>query len=277
VVVVVVVVEVVVPDPTGLLVVFCGAAAAERGGWVVVDAVTGGNVVVGAPVVGVVPAAWGPVPPPVWDCVPGVCEPLGREEDVEEDAIPDDGIMGTPEGTAVSPNGLNGVVYPLAMADGALGGDPGPSATDTTMATMPRTEAPPIAFCRRRTFIGRLSPIAFLITTGMKRPPPHPTLPGTCVREQQPPRRLPSGYWLRKGASERGPTGDMFPTGGPFTDGTRRPHSGRGLEQRSPLQRDLPGPRHTTLWRRRVDEPPSDTAALSALTRRSTWPPGGGR
>jgi hypothetical protein len=75
---------------------------------------------------------------------------------MEDGAIPDDGIMGTPEGRAVSPNGLNGVngvVYPLAMDVGALDGEPVPSATDTTMTTMPRTEAPPIAFCRCRMFI----------------------------------------------------------------------------------------------------------------------------
>jgi hypothetical protein len=66
VVVVVVVVGVDVPDPTGLLVVLSRAAAPDWAGWVVVDAVTGGAVVVGAPVVGVVLAASGSVSPPVW-------------------------------------------------------------------------------------------------------------------------------------------------------------------------------------------------------------------
>jgi hypothetical protein len=155
-VVVVVVVVVEMPHPTGLLIVFAGAAPPGGAGWVVVDAGTGGNVVVGAPVVGVVPAALRPAPAPAWVCVSGVRDPLGSEEEVEGDAIPDDGIMGRPEGRAESPNGLNGlygVVYPLATAVGALDEDTGPSATDTTITTMPRTEALPIAFCRRRTFI----------------------------------------------------------------------------------------------------------------------------
>ena len=148
----VVVVGVDVPDRTGLFVVFSGAAPPDGGGWVAVDAVTGGDFVVGAPVVGVVTAASGLVLLTVLACVSGVCDPLGGEGEVEDDEIPDDGIMGTPEGRAVAPNGLNGVVNPLATAVGP-DEDPGPSATDTTIATMPRTEAPPIAFCRRRTFI----------------------------------------------------------------------------------------------------------------------------
>jgi hypothetical protein len=153
VVVVVVVVGGDVPDTTGLFVVFSGGVALGTAGWALIDAVTGGQVVVGVLVVGVVLAVLGRGPFSVSACVRGACELFGNEGEVEDDVIPEDVVMGTPEGGAVSQGDGNGVVYPLAaMALGARGDEPGPSATATTITTMPRTEAAPIVFCSRRTF-----------------------------------------------------------------------------------------------------------------------------
>jgi hypothetical protein len=109
---------------------------------------------VGVLVVGVVLGVVGPVPLPVSVCVRGLCDPVGTEaevEEVEEDGFLDDGIVGRPDAAPVIGNG---VVYPLAaIASGGRGEESGLSATETTIATMPSTEAAPITCCRRRMFV----------------------------------------------------------------------------------------------------------------------------
>ena len=161
VVVVVVVVDVVVdvvvgvmvgvPHHTGALDVCSGAAANTGWGWVLVDPATGGDVVVVVLVVGVVPGGSGGVPLPVSVCVGGPCNPVGTEAEPADDGFPDDGIKGRPDAAPVIGNG---VVYPLAaMASGGRGEESGLRATDTTIATMPNTEAAPITFCRRWMFV----------------------------------------------------------------------------------------------------------------------------
>jgi hypothetical protein len=67
-----------------------------------VDAATGGNVVVVVLVVGVL----GRAPFPVSVCVRGPCEPEGTEVEVEDDAFPDDGIMGMAGAVPVTGNGV---------------------------------------------------------------------------------------------------------------------------------------------------------------------------
>jgi hypothetical protein len=142
VVVVVVVTGAVGPDPTGWFGVFGGAAASDTAGWVLVDPVAGGNVVTVVLVLAVFPLSV---------CGSGLGEPLGTEVEVEDDAVADDGVQWMSDGGVGSPAIGNGVVYPLsAMALGAPGDEPELSATDTTIATMPTSDAAPTAFCRRR-------------------------------------------------------------------------------------------------------------------------------
>jgi hypothetical protein len=137
------------PDPTGLLLAFSAGDAAGR---VLVCAVRGGNVVL---VVGVVAGVSGCVPLPVSAFVRGLCEPLATAAEVDDDAFPDEGIMGRPDAAPVIGNGSGvGVVYPLAaMASGGRDEESGPSATATTIPTMPSAEVAPTTFCRRRTFV----------------------------------------------------------------------------------------------------------------------------
>ena len=151
VVVVVVVVVVVGHDPTGLLAAFSGAGAAGTAGWVLADAETGGNVLGVVVVVDVVLGVLGRVPLPLPACVSGLCEPLGGAAGVEEDAYPDDEKLGMGGAEPATGKGF-GVVYPLAaMVSGAPVEESGPRATATTIPTMPRADAAPIACCRRRT------------------------------------------------------------------------------------------------------------------------------
>jgi hypothetical protein len=150
VVVVVVVVGVEEPGPAGPR----RTGGVDTAGCVLVGAVTAGTVVVGVLALGVVAAVRGRVPVSVSVCVIGVCDPLGGDGGVGDEAVADDGAVGMPEENALLPVDGSSRAGALAMMDlGVLGGGAGLSATDTTIATMPKTAADPIPFCRRRTFI----------------------------------------------------------------------------------------------------------------------------
>jgi hypothetical protein len=71
-----------------------------------VDAATGGNVVVVVLVVGLVLGVLGRARFPVSVCVRAPCEPVGTEVEVEDDAFPDDGIMGMAGAVPVTGNGV---------------------------------------------------------------------------------------------------------------------------------------------------------------------------
>jgi hypothetical protein len=148
-VVVVVVVGGAVPDLSKPLAALGGAVALETAGWLWVDAAADGDVVVvvvgvGAVVVGVVLAVFVCVPPSS-----GFGEALCGDGDVEVGALTD----GDARENGLSSLGVCGT-NPLARTElGTLGGRAGSKATETTIATMPKTEAAPIPFCRRRMFI----------------------------------------------------------------------------------------------------------------------------
>jgi hypothetical protein len=132
-----------VPDATGSLVVVPVAAAPC-------------NVGLRGAAVGVVPSVLGSVSGSLLMRV-CLCEPL--DDDVDDGAIVDGGAVDVPEGSALSPADVCGVMDPLEMAGlGALGGEPGSDAKDKAISTtMPRADAVPIPFCRCRMFISHLN------------------------------------------------------------------------------------------------------------------------
>jgi hypothetical protein len=157
--VVVVVVVVLTALTGGCVVVVVGANVPDAAGSLVevLKAVTPCNgllVMVG----GVVPAALGSVPVSLLVCVGGLSEPLDDVVDVADGAIVASGTVDMPEGGAPSPVDVSGVGDPVAMAGlGAVGGEPGSSAKDERITTMPNTDAVPIPFCRRLMFISNLN------------------------------------------------------------------------------------------------------------------------
>jgi hypothetical protein len=154
--VVVVVVFVLTALTGGCVVVVVGADVSDAGGSLVVvlNAVVACNGALLRMVGGVVPAVLGSVPVWLLVCVGGLSEPLDDGVDVAVAAIVDGGAVNKPEAAAPSPVSVSGVVDPLALAGlGAVGGEPGSSAKDKRITTMPKTDAVPIPFCRCLTFI----------------------------------------------------------------------------------------------------------------------------
>jgi hypothetical protein len=142
---VVVVVGADVPDAGGSLVVVLTAVIACNGGLLRM-------------VGGVVPVVLASVPVSLMVCVGGLSGSLDDGVDVAVAAIVDGGAVDKPETGPPSPVSVSGVVDPLALAGlGAVGGEPGSSAKDKRITTMPKADAVPIPFCTRLTFISHLN------------------------------------------------------------------------------------------------------------------------
>jgi hypothetical protein len=80
-------------------------------------------------------------------------DPLDDDAGVDDDGIVRSGVIDLLGKNPLLPVELSGVVGPLAMGSGSVG-EPGPSARETKINTMPATPRVPIPFCTRRTFTG---------------------------------------------------------------------------------------------------------------------------
>lgn len=90
-------------------------------------------------------------------------DPLDDDVDIDDGAIVGSSTLDMPEDGALLAIDVSGVVDPLAMAGGALG-EPGSSARDTKINTMPKTAVVPIPFCKRRiltTYLNSLGRLSF--------------------------------------------------------------------------------------------------------------------
>ena len=137
-----------------------GAAMPDGGGSLVVafDAVAPCTGALSGVVDGVVSWALGTVPVPSFDFVGGLAEPLGEDVGVGDGAVVDAGAVDMPGSGAPSPVDASGVVDPTEPARlGDIAGEPGLSATDERITTMPKADAIPIPLCRRLMFISNLN------------------------------------------------------------------------------------------------------------------------
>ena len=134
-------VVVVGPDAGGSLVAVPSATTPGNAGSLRVDG-------------GVVLVALGSDPAWLLVCVGGPTELLGAVVGVADGVIVAGDANGALEGGAPSPVDVSGVVGPAAVAEsGKDGGEPGSNAMAIKSAAMPRTDAAPIPFCTRLTFI----------------------------------------------------------------------------------------------------------------------------
>jgi hypothetical protein len=90
-------------------------------------------------------------------------DPLDDDVEIDDCGIVGRSALDMPEESALPAVDVSGVVDPLVMAGGALG-EPGSSARDTKINTMPKTAAVPIPFCKRlmlTTYLNSLGRLCF--------------------------------------------------------------------------------------------------------------------
>jgi hypothetical protein len=82
---------------------------------------------------------------------------VGVEVAVDVGAVPESAGTDRPEGSTPSALDADSVLPFAGLEPGALGGEPGRSAKDRAIATIPTTDVIPISVCRRRVFISHLN------------------------------------------------------------------------------------------------------------------------